>query len=77
MFLPVNAVINFDTVNTFQNSSTFIVRVGLNSSKFMQSNSNNGCRRLLESIYSVKIDNSINRKDRLPNEYIPLLKDNN
>ena len=29
MFLPVNAVINFDTVNTFQNSSTFIVGVGL------------------------------------------------
>ena len=27
MFLPVNAVINFDTVNTFQNSSSFIVGV--------------------------------------------------
>ena len=50
-----------------------------NSSKFIQSNPNNECRRILESIYSVKIiiDNSINRKEHLPNEYIPLLKDNN
>ena len=29
MFLPVNAVINFDSVDIFQNSSTFIVGVGL------------------------------------------------
>ena len=46
-----------------------------NSSKFIQSDSNNESRRIIsESIYSVRIDNTINRKEYLPNEYIPLLK---
>ena len=61
---------------TYERSFTIILREGIHYF-FIQSNPNNEWRRILESIYSVKIDNSINRKEHLPNEYVPLLKDNN